>query len=201
MTDYLIEQGAGCDPRLRATIYTQIYNGALSTFITVHPELPSGANARDIHRYANSKAREISVLESPRAKAELRKAVLGRDPDLSFLDTLTVNVPAAAVEVAPVESEVPDEASSLVNRKSKNDKRAEVILEVIEQLGIDRFALKGPTKIGRSDGDRFRIIQNVHAADMHLKDVQDASALLKAFDNAWSKMLKVGVVRVQKSTP
>lgn len=187
LTDYLIEQGAGSDSSLRAAIYAEIYGGALPAVITVHPELPPGASTRDIHRYANSKVREISVLESPRVKVELRKAALGRDPDWSLLDAVNVKVPAVPDEPEPDEPDriVTEPAAQKISPTQQL--RAEIMLDAIKKLDLVPDALEPPEANG-GGGDRARI-----RAEISFKTMTG-----NAFKNAWGYMLYHKIVSYKK---
>lgn len=172
LTDYLIEQGAGADLRAQAAIFAKICNGALPAFITVHPKLPAGASALDIQRYANAHPREVSALSDAKAKAEIRMAAMGQNPDWALLDTLTVHVPAA-----------PDRVVKPAAKTLRPAERERIILKAIEDAGLDRYAIAKP-KRGARTGDRDKVWRTVPGS-MEKKD----------FENSWAKMEKAGAIR------
>lgn len=211
LADYLIERGAGSDPKVQADIFSKIYSGEIPAALTVHPaSLPLGASTTAVLRHAMSTAsepREVPALSHAKAKAEIRKAALGRDADFDLLDSLTLLVPTTAIEVSvPMEEEgsaensVPARAAMPIKRKSQSvkDKRVEAILRVIEKMGMNRYALNGPTKIGGRDGDRARIFRELPPDAMGKKEMNDADAFDKAFENAWGHMLKERIIIIAK---
>lgn len=202
LADYLIEQGVGSDPRAQADTFSKIYSGDLPAFLTIHPlSLPVGSSTSAVLRHAMSTAgepREVPALSHAKAKAEIRKAALGRDADSGLLANLTLLVPITVVEESapegeerPGENSVPTEAIVPIKRKirSVNDERAEIILKAIEEAGVDRYAINKPPK-GKREGDRSKVWRKVPHGSMEYKD----------FDNAWCYMLNKRIIRYQDAT-
>lgn len=181
LTDYLIKQGAGADAATQAAIFVKIHTGELPTVVVVHPDLPPGANIRDIVRYSNTEAHEVSVLDIPKVKAEIMKGALGRPLDWSLLEAIAVQLP-----VAPDETK-PDEPAAK-KMSPTNERRVKKILQAIVDLDLDPHALAKPARRKRG-GDRERIWAKIPPHSMKHKD----------FENAWSYALDMGYVGYQYS--
>lgn len=167
LTEYLIERGVGADLDAQAAIFAKIFSGALPAFLTVHPELPAGASARDIQNYARSEAREVSVLEIPSVKVELRKAALGQDASWTVLDRISVRAPGSESSNEAIAKPVQREAAHKEN-----------ILYAIRDLGHSPTCLP-PTPRGKSGIKR--IVRD------HLREkgsrIEDG-----AFNKAWQAL-------------
>lgn len=169
LTSYLIEQGVGSDPKAQGAIFKKIHSGVLPAVITVHPELPPGASTRDIYSYAESKAREVSVLDSPRAKAEVMKAALGRDADWTVLDRLSVRVPDGAPTRKTIVKPIQREAANRTN-----------ILDAIRALGYSPTDL--PPRENGKVGIKREVRDYLRKEGISIGD--------GAFNKAWSALSK-----------